>query len=147
MVEEEIWIIDSDKDDRELIKEIVLELELPNKVQFFDTTKDFMNHLEEAPTAPFIILCEVNPVDGDGFKLREKLLAEPKKKFHSVPFIFWSTAASEQQIDRAYKLRAHGFFIKEASFRQWKETLVTIINYWRHSKMPSKVDAADASLI
>ena len=75
-----------------------------------------------------------------GFELREKLLAAPNAKFHSVPFIFWSLAPSEAQIQQAYQLKVHGFFIKETTYEEWRETLAQIIKYWQKSKMPSKKD-------
>lgn len=146
MTEDEIWIVDDDTDDHDLIKEIVIELSIPNKIQLFDTSADFLRHLDKAPRAPFMILSDINLPGVDGLMLREKMLAEPNKKYHGVPFIFWSNAASEQQIERAYKLRAHGFFIKETSFQQWKETFILIIRYWTKSKMPRKSDKPDFSL-
>lgn len=66
------------------------------------------------------------------------MLATRSKIFNSVPFIFWSTTASEAQITQAYKLAVHGFFIKEISYEEIKKTFIDIINYWVRSKMPSK---------
>ena len=146
MIQDEIWIIDDDRDDHELVLEIVKELNIPNKVLFFDGAKAFLKHLDEMPSAPFIILCDVNLPGSDGYQIREKLLEEANKKHHSVPFIFWSNTASEQQIDKAYKLRAHGFFVKEANYSEWKETFMGILNYWRKCKMPAKEDAPDVPL-
>lgn len=146
MTEEEIWVIDDDRDDHELVEDVVKELGIPNKLRFFKGAKAFLEHLNKSPAAPFIILCDVNlPIMG-GFELRERLLKEANKKHHSVPFIFWSTSASERQIDHAYKLRAHGFFVKDPNFSDWKATFSGIINYWRKSKMPSGVDAPDIPL-
>lgn len=146
MVEEEIWIIDDDRDDHELVEDIIKELQIPNKVQFFSGATAFFQHIERAATAPFIILCDVNLPGIDGFDLRERLLQASNRKHHSVPFIFWSNSASEQQIDRAYKLRAHGFFVKEANYKEWKDTFASIIKYWRKSKMPAKLNAPEKPL-
>ena len=103
--------------------------------------------LDKAESAPFVIISEVNLPATDGFKLRERLLATPNNKFHSVPFIFWSSNASEAQVKKAFELRSHGFFIKEPSYKDWKVTLLQIIKYWQKSRMPSKRDMPDKPLV
>jgi CheY-like chemotaxis protein len=113
------------------------------EVLFFRTAKEFLKRLEAEKTAPFLIMCDVNIPGMDGFALRDTLLKLPNKKFHSVPFIFWSTFASDEQVERAYRLRGHGFFIKEGSFEDWKDSFSGIIKYWSKSKMPAKHDAYD----
>ena len=133
-----IWIIDSDSDDHDMVLEVWRELKLDNELVFIDSAEEAMAKLEAADRAPFIIICELNLPKVDGFKLREQILATDEKKCKSVPFIFWSTQASETQITRAYDLSSHGFFIKASSFDELKQTFVTIINYWIKSKMPSK---------
>ena len=147
MTKNSIWIVNDDSDDHDLIKDILQELDSNHEGVFFHTAKECLQALEDAETAPFIIImCDVNIPGTDGFTLRETLLKSSNKKFHSVPFIFWSSYASDQQIERAYRLRGHGFFIKEAEFNVWKESFAAIINYWSKSKMPSKNEAYDEPL-
>ena len=93
--------------------------------------------LHETPEAPFIILCDLNLPAVNGFDLRARLLEDGSKKCKSVPFIFWSTQATEAQITQAYDLSVHGFFIKDGSFGDLKDTFSCIIKYWTIS-MPSK---------
>lgn len=135
-----IWIIDDDADDQDLVKEVGKDLKLSNEFVFIKSAEETLQKLRETPVAPFIMICDINLPKMDGFALREKMLADPSKKMHSVPFIYWSTAASEQQIVRAFELSAHGLFIKEASFTELKNSFTGIITYWRKSKMPSKRD-------
>jgi CheY-like chemotaxis protein len=133
-----VYILDDDIDDHHIINEIWKELELPNQLLFFSSAADMINHLTSAPRAPFIIICDVNLPKMDGFELREHLLSTDIKNFRSVPFIFWSTHASEAQIAKAYELSAHGFFIKGMNYEQMKDSFLCIINYWQKSKMPRK---------
>ena len=142
-----IWIIDDDGEDHDLVKEIFDELNYKNPLNFFNDAKTMLAALDQEETAPFIILCDVNIRGMDGFQLREKLLEIPNNKFHSVPFIFWSVTASEHQIRKAFDLRAHGFFIKEPTFNDWKTSFIHIVEYWKRSKMPSKEDKPDKPLI
>jgi CheY-like chemotaxis protein len=147
MPQDAIWIIDDDADDRELVETVLQESNSSYTLEFFSNGPDALKRLETAKHAPFIILCDVNLPGMSGFELRKEFLAMPNKKFHSVPFIFWSNAASERQIDEAYKLRGHGFFVKEARFADWRKSLMNIITYWSNSKVPSKKDAPHEPLI
>jgi CheY-like chemotaxis protein len=134
-----IWIIDDDHEDQDIIIEICNELKLSNELVFLNSAEAALSRLEEAKIAPFIIICDVNLPRINGFELREILLAKRGPKFHSVPFIYWSTQASESQIKQAYDLSAHGFFIKDSNFGEWKSTFIRIVDYWTRSRMPSKV--------
>jgi CheY-like chemotaxis protein len=146
MDNDSIWIVNQDEDDHQLIREIFQDEAIPNPVEFFNDGDELLKQLDQAPVAPFIIMSDVNLKGMDGFELREKMLKAPNLKFHSVPFIFWSAHASPAQIKKAYDLRAHGFFIKEASFDEWKKSLVHIIQYWRKSCMPDKSDKTDEAI-
>lgn len=133
-----VWIIDTDDDDQEMVQEVWKDLQLTNELKFLNGAEEAMNELARVETAPFIIICELNLPKINGFDLREKMLATHSKKFRSVPFIFWTTQASEEQITRAYNLSVHGFFIKESGFEELKITFIQILNYWLRSRMPSK---------
>lgn len=135
-----VWIIDSDDDDQEMVQEVWKDLHLTNELIFLEGADETINLLAKVETAPFIIICELNLPKINGFELREKMLATNSKKFKSVPFIFWTTQASEEQITRAFNLSVHGFFIKESTFEELKKTFVQILNYWLRSKMPSKIN-------
>src|SRR5688500_18646269 len=100
----EIWIINDDADDQELIDEILKELAPGHKGVFFNTGEEFMKALDESEEAPFIILCEVNLPRSNGFVIRQHMLDQPNSKFHGVPFIFWSSGTSENQIKEAFEL-------------------------------------------
>jgi DNA-binding NtrC family response regulator len=133
-----VWIVDDDDDDKDLLTEVFKELQLPNDLVFLNNGTQLLERLSEVDEAPFVILCDVNLPGTDGFELREMMINSSNKNFQSVPFIFWSTHATEAQIEKAYRLRAHGFFIKEIKYDEWKSTFVNIIQYWQKSRIPSK---------
>ena len=140
MNSESIWLIDGDADDQEMVQQVWKELNLQNELVFFENAEDAINTLTKVEIAPFIIISELNFPKINGFQLREKMLAVNSKKFNSVPFIFWTAQASEDQITQAYHLSVHGFFIKETRFEDLKMTFTHILNYWLKSKMPSKTN-------
>lgn len=138
MLSQAVWIIDGDLDDQEVVKHVWQELKLPNELVFLESAEQVLKALEHVHHTPFIIICELNLPGIDGFELRQIMLKKNKKSFTSVPFIFWTTQASELQIEKAYNLSVHGLFIKDSEFNQLKNTFTCIINYWLKSKMPSK---------
>ena len=140
MQNEAIWVIDDDVDDQQLVSEVCKDLKFSNELVFLTSAEQALQKLKEVSVAPFIIFCDVNLPGKNGFTLREKILGHSSKKMRSVPFIYWSTTASEQQITKAYNLSAHGFFIKETTFDEMKESFAIILKYWRKSRMPAKSD-------
>jgi len=132
-----IYIVDDDKDDEDLIREAFLELGITNELRFFSTAEGVLYELNNNETVPFVIISDINLPRMDGFQLREKVLAGASIKDKSIPFIFWSTSASEAQIKRAYDLAAHGFFLKGRTYNEMKQRIQEMIKYWSASLTPS----------
>jgi DNA-binding NarL/FixJ family response regulator len=143
MSTEPIWIVDHDLEDHDIVQDIWRELDFRHELVLLTTAEAAFDRLEKSQKAPFIIICEVN-LHGErsGFDFRRRLLETHSKKFKSVPFIFWSSHATEEQITEAYNLSVHGFFIKEGSFNDLKDTFLTIVRYWQKSRMPAKMEAS-----
>lgn len=136
--QEAVWIVDDDKEDGDLVSEIFKELNWSNRLELFETGEQLIERLNKFEQAPFIIISDINLPKMNGFELRERMLTQTNFKFHSVPFIFWSTSASEAQVHRAFQLQAHGFFLKENDYKKWKSLLIRIVDYWHSSLLPSK---------
>jgi CheY-like chemotaxis protein len=136
MNEHPIYIVDDDLDDNEIITDLWRTLGLPNQLKFFSSGEELISHLKEDDQVPFMIICDVNLPKVDGFQIREILYRDPATRYKTVPFIFWSNSASEQQIKRAYDLGAHGMFIKGDTFAAIKTTFTKIVDYWQSSLKP-----------
>jgi CheY-like chemotaxis protein len=132
-----IYIVDDDKDDEDLIREAFTELGITNELKFFSTGEGVLYELNNTEEAPFVIISDINLPRMDGFQLREKVLEGTFIKDKSIPFIFWSTSASDAQIRRAYDLAAHGFFLKGRSYNELKQRIQEMIKYWSDSLTPS----------
>lgn len=132
-----IYIVDDDLDDEDILTEVIKELKLTNKLVFFHTADELLEDLRNNPVIPFIIISDINLPKIDGFELRRKILQETQVTDKTVPFIFWSTTASEAQIKKAYDLSAHGFFLKGRSYKEIKDGISEIIKYWSRSLSPA----------
>lgn len=122
-----------------LIQEAATQLGLTRPIHFFRNGKELIAFLKEHAESPFLILCDMNLPGETGFDIRKTISADPELKYQSVPFIFWSTNASETQIQHAYDLPAQGFFLKPVSFNDLCETLELILGYWQKSQHPKSV--------
>lgn len=131
-----VFIVDDDFEEREIIEDILRDLEIDNPLLFFDSGPAVLDHIHQDPTNPFLIICDVNLPLMDGFTLRQRFTDDYALHYKSIPFIFWSTTASNEQIKRAYDIGAHGFFFKGNNYAEIKESLATIFTYWRSSKSP-----------
>jgi CheY-like chemotaxis protein len=134
-----VFIVDEDEDDQFLINEVWKELELKNPLKSFTNGEELIKEMKSENTNPLIIISDVNLTKMDGFKLRQKLRNDSSMNGRSIPFVFWSAQATKQQIEKAYELSVHGFFIKDDDFEKMKETFKKIIEYWLESKSPEKI--------
>jgi FixJ family two-component response regulator len=136
MTNSPVFIIDDDNEELEMVKEIWSELQFTNELELFSDPFKLMHRLGDDKVNPFIIICDVNLQKLDGFTLRQKLSDDVKLSYKSIPFVFWSTTASNEQIKKAYDSGGHGFFIKGSSYKEIKDSLNVIMTYWKASKSP-----------
>jgi CheY-like chemotaxis protein len=136
MNEGPVFIVDSDEDDQEFIKEVWKELGYQNKLLFFQNGEAVLEHLKINAVAPFLIISDVNLPRMDGFELKRQVLDGGALYYKSIPFVFWSSQASKEQIKKAYDLRVNGFFIKDSTLEEMKTSFSIIVQYWMRSKVP-----------
>jgi CheY-like chemotaxis protein len=137
--QEPIIIIDDDMDDHYIFREIAERLNLRNELIFFRNGLEVLPYLRTTTQHPFIIFCDMNMPQMDGLELRKRINEEEFLRKKSIPFVFFTTAASAQQIRQAYDLTVQGFFIKESSFIETERTFKLILDYWDKSKHPNSV--------
>ncbi|RYY97376.1 MAG: response regulator [Chitinophagaceae bacterium] len=139
MEDSPIIIVDDDQDDLDLIADVAQALHLSRPIHFLKTGDALIDLLKGSTASPFLIVCDLNLPGDDGFTVKKRVAEHPDLKYKSVPFIFWSTDASEKQIQHAYDLPAQGFFFKPQNFDDLCDTFKTILSYWTKSQHPKKV--------
>ena len=131
-----ILIVDDDTDDWEFLEEAWKELEFTNQLKFFKNAKEVLNYLKEEEVIPFLIISDVNLPGQDGFQLKKKLLEDDTMNYKSIPFVFFSNSASDEQVKKSFDLGSNGFFIKGKNIQEIKNNLSDIVKYWQKSKTP-----------
>ena len=130
-------IVEDDIDDQEIIKEVFESLGLSNTLLLFTDGFEALTYLQTTTDQPFLILCDINLPKLNGLELREQINADDRLRRKSVPFIFFSTDASRDAVEKAYDLTVQGFFIKNHTLQELTDTLGLIIAYWSQCKHPN----------
>jgi CheY-like chemotaxis protein len=136
---EPIIIVDDDTDDHFIFQEISRSLNLNNELIYFRDGIEVLSYLRTTSQKPFIIFCDMNMPNMNGLQLRRQINEEEYLRKKSIPFVFFTTAASKQQIEEAYDLTVQGFFLKESSFIETEKTFKLILDYWDKCKHPNSV--------
>src|SRR4051812_46144676 len=98
----EIIIIEDDRDDREFFSAIVRDLGLKNDIVWFDNTDQAYAYLMTTAKSIFIIFTDINVPGRNGLEFKKKIDSEPKLRKKSIPFVFYSTLASQREVNEAY---------------------------------------------
>lgn len=73
----------------------------------------------------------------NGLELKRLIDAHPVLRKKSIPFIFYSTATTQNAIEEAYTtLSIQVFFIKENDYHKTKSIVNTVLEYWKSCVNP-----------
>ena len=125
-----IIILEDDMDDQEIMKEVLEDLQVPYRIDFYIHAKDLLDYLYTTKESPFLILSDVNLPSMNGLELRKIIFDNEYLRLKSIPFVFFSTSSDEYAVKEAYSLTVQGYFVKRYSIPDIKATLKLIINYW-----------------
>ncbi|TLV03256.1 response regulator [Dyadobacter luticola] len=133
-----IICIEDDADDQFLVRSVIEELEIPNKLLFFGNGLEALLHLETTNEQPFLIICDINMPIMNGLELRGRIDQNDYLRKKSIPFVFLSTADNPMVIEAAYDSTIQGFFKKESSFDELKRRVKIIYDYWQCCLHPNR---------
>ena len=132
-----IIVIDDDEEDRELLQSIFNDLALPNEIVLFSTAEETLKYVRQPKVAPFLILSDINMALMTGFEMRQIIRNDPDLDIKCIPFIFFTTGASRQFVEKAYSLSVQGIFQKPPQYDQWALIIKKIIEYWSDCISPN----------
>ena len=132
-----VIIIEDDEDDRLLLNLVFQKLAYPNKIIYLPDGQQALDFLETTSEMPFLILSDINMPKLDGFALRQKVHVDAQLQLKCIPYLFFSTAVSQQMVIDAYSLSVQGFFIKQTTFSELEKTVMVIMEYWQRCAAPN----------
>ncbi|RZM20930.1 MAG: response regulator, partial [Pedobacter sp.] len=104
--------IENDPDDQFLVQRALEASSITNPVRFFGSGQQALDYLRTTSEQPLVILCDVQMPVMDGFELRDQIDADEELKTKSIPFVFFSTWATKELVDRAYQGTIQGYHRK-----------------------------------
>ncbi|MEO6405390.1 MAG: response regulator [Ferruginibacter sp.] len=134
-----IIIIEDDMDDQLLFQTCFSELEYSNELMFFtdgETALNFLNG-EGEKLIPFLIISDINMPKLDGFALRDKIKLDAKLQIRCIPYLFFTSALTQDNVIAAYEKSIQGFFLKPNSLDELKKIITLIMGYWKYCASPN----------
>jgi len=133
-----ILIVEDDIDDRAFLKSVFKKLDITNEIVWFDNTDDTLNFLRKTTRSIFLIFSDINLPGKNGLEFKRIIDATPKLRKKSIPFVFYSTAAHQRDINEAYtQMTVQGFFKKGLDTSETENIIKTIFDYWSLCKHPN----------
>ncbi|RYY83986.1 MAG: response regulator [Chitinophagaceae bacterium] len=132
-----VIVIEDDVDDQEILTTVFKELGYPNEIRFFTDGYLALDYLNQTEIVPFLILSDINMPKLDGFELRNKIKMDARLQLKCIPYLFFTTASSQRAVIDAYSASAQGFFVKQNSYGELKETVDIIMRYWTKCSSPN----------
>lgn len=133
-----ILLVEDDKDDFELFKNVLKDLDIKHKLIWFENSIDAFNYLLSENEQPFLIFSDINMHLQNGIEFKTKIDQDDYLRKRAIPFIFYSTTSDRDSIIKAYtEATIQGFFQKAGDYNEMKQKLKIIIDYWECSLHPS----------
>jgi len=133
-----IIIIEDDEDDKELFSIIFKELDITNKLIWFNRPDEVFMYLKTTTEQPYLIYSDVNLPKQSGIELKRRIDGDPQLRTKSIPFIFYSTSVNQKIVNEAYtQMTVQGFFQKGHDLQEIKRQIRVIHDYWQMCKHPN----------
>lgn len=132
-----VIVIEDDADDQEILRLVFKKLDYPNEIIYFNDGDEALEYLEKLSIKPFLILSDINMPKLNGMELRDKIFNNEQLNLRCIPYLFFTTAAEQPIVVKAYSKSVQGFFIKPSGFSKIEETISLIMKYWKECHSPT----------
>lgn len=133
-----VLIIDNDLEDQEFITAVLKEIDPAIHTHCFYDGQEALDYLSTTTQQPFLILCDVQMQGMNGLELRARINENERLRKKSIPFVFLSDYATQDNVNKAYDLTVQGFFEKANTHNGLREQLEQIVSYWKSCKHPNR---------
>lgn len=129
----DILIVEDNKGDARLIKEVLNENKLFNSLYFVNDGVEAMEFLhatgkyEEAPK-PDLIILDLNLPRKDGREVLSEIKSDPHLKH--IPVVIMTISQAEEDILKSYNLHANCYVTKPIDLNQFIKVVKSIENFW-----------------
>jgi len=133
-----IIVVEDDPDDKDILEDVLKDLNIPNKLIWFTNGPAAFHHLKTTSEQPLIILSDVNLPIQSGIEFKRQVDSDSELRQKSIPFVFFSTSIDQLAVNEAYtKMTVQGFFQKPGNYDQIKNVIKVIVEYWKICRHPN----------
>lgn len=133
-----IILIENDPEDSEIFAASLQDLEVENQLRMFSNCADALTYFNATQEKPFIIFCDINMPRMTGLEFKKMIDEDPVLRRKSIPFIFYSTSAAQNDVNKAYmEMTIQGFFEKPFSYADIRKRMKCILDYWQNCRHPN----------
>jgi CheY-like chemotaxis protein len=139
----DILIVEDNKGDARLIKEVFNDNRLSNSLYFVNDGVEAMDFLYargkyKESTIPDLIILDLNLPRKDGREVLAEIKSDDNLKH--IPVVIMTISQAEEDILRSYNLHANCYVTKPIDLNQFIKVVKSIENFWFSVvKLPSKV--------
>lgn len=133
-----IIVVEDDPDDKDILEDVLKDLNITNKLIWFTNGPAAFDYLKATPELPLIIFSDVNLPIQNGIEFKWHVDNDPELRRKSIPFVFFSTSVDQHAVNEAYtKMTVQGFFQKPSSYKEIKNIIGLILDYWKICRHPN----------
>ncbi|WP_341530880.1 response regulator [Nostoc sp. UHCC 0302] len=131
-----ILMADDDEEDSLLVREALIESQLPIELYIVSNGEELMDYLynrgrytdnSRAPR-PGLILLDLNMPKKNGLETLQDIKTDPQLR--QIPVVILTTSSTEEDIYTTYNLGANSFIIKPETYASLIEVINTLGKYW-----------------
>ncbi|MBK9733267.1 MAG: response regulator [Chitinophagaceae bacterium] len=134
-----IIVVEDDTDDQEMFTAVFKELNYKNQIVFFNDGQEALTFLTAKSTEPFIVFSDINMPKLNGMELRMQIHENEDIRLKTIPYLFFTTSAAQEDVVAAYSKSIQGFFVKPSNFQDLKSLIKIIVEYWQNCVSPNYV--------
>lgn len=123
-------MVEDDLDMHYLYRRVLSALGMEGRLVLFDRAEDALSFLQLNYHRTSIIFSDVNMPMVDGLELRKRINDNILFRRYNVPFLFLSTSADIEDVQRAEQLNIQGFLKKGETLDDIHRTLKSALDSW-----------------
>ncbi len=129
-------VAEDDPDDRQWIKEALIETHTTAEVRFVEDGEelmDYLNHRGKYKTSsllsyPGLILLDLNMPKKDGREALKEIKTDPRLRH--IPVVILTTSKSEEDIFRTHDMGANSVILKPVTYSGLVEIMRSLVQFW-----------------
>jgi CheY-like chemotaxis protein len=131
-----ILMVDDDTDMHFIYRRVFQKLGIGQELRLFENGEEAIEFLSDSAAEVKLIFSDVNMPVMDGITLRRTIAMDEHLGCRSIPFIFLSTSARDEEVRTAYELTVQGFFEKGDTMQEIENTIRIALQYWGKCRLP-----------